>query len=315
MLKKILIISSIVALVGIIITGIAIGLGGIRASGAKVQRVTREVSEPFSSIIINSESTNIRIEKSQSESAYAVCHEGDGITFSSSVTDGVLTLSEIDSRKWYQHIGFFFGDRIAVLYLPAESYAALKASVTGGDIECNENITFENADLKASSGSIEFYSNVTGELKASAASGDIELGALSAGSINVKTSAGDIELEKVKAGSVTLIAESGSVDISDASADELNITTTSGGVELENALTTVKTSIKTKSGGISLEHCDSSLLQLESISGRVEASLRTGKVFDVRTSSGSARYPDSVEGYGKCSVKTKSGNIRIRAGR
>ena len=62
-----------------------------------------------------------------------------------------------------------------------------------------------------------------------------------------------------------------------------------------------------------LDGCDAGHVIIETSSGNVKGSLRTGKQFKVKTGSGSVSVPADAAG-GQCEIRTTSGNVSITVG-
>ena len=80
--------------------------------------VTKEclISESFHSISVDTSTANVELVLS--DSAAVTCREWENETHTVSVVDGVLTITETDTRKWYQHIGITIGSPSVTVYVP-----------------------------------------------------------------------------------------------------------------------------------------------------------------------------------------------------
>ncbi len=272
-IKIILIASAALVVVGLGLVGVAFA-AGVSTTPAVTQDKVLENNQEFTSIKITTFSADISVEESTNGKTHVICEESKNITYSMNIENGVLTLTEEDDREWYEHMQISFDDRELTLYLADGNYEGITIETASGDIECDEELTFVNAYLTSESGSIDFSSRLTGEL-------------------SVTTASGDIEADNIKPAS-------------------LNIASSSGEVELENVIASEKISVKTASGQISLEGCDASELSIESASGSVHALLLSDKLFEVESDSGKTDIPPSIKDGGKCTVKTASGNIKIK---
>ncbi len=312
-MKKLMIIFACIAVLGAIITLIAVSFGG-DFDRMNTKEVTHKIDGDFNEIEVRAGSSDIVFKVSESGEAYAVCDESDKITYTVSVKDGKLTVSQNDSRKWYDVIGIWFGGMSVSVYLPEGNYSELNVSSASGSISCtSEELTFGDVTLVSSSGSIKFSAGVMGEAVCEASSGRIEVSGGTPDKLTAETSSGSIKIEKIKECSEIIVgASSGSVKISECTPESLEVSTSSGSIKLDSVVASYDITLESSSGGIRLENCDSEEINIETSSGSVRATLLTDKMFEVRTGSGNTDYPSSIKDSGKCTVKTSSGNVNIK---
>ena len=91
---------------------------------------------------------------------------------------------------------------------------------------------------------------------------------------------------------------------------ELNVKVSTGDVTLSRVISEEKMTIKTSTGDVMLEACDSAEILIKTGTGDVTASLLSPKSFDTTTSTGDVSVPESADG-GKCTVTTSTGDIKI----
>ena len=103
------------------------------------------------------------------------CYEETKVKHSVFVSNGVLMVDMVDTRKWYDHIGIHFSSPKITVYLPEVEYASLKIDESTGDIELSGAFRFENIDISVSTGDVMCYASATGDIKIAASAGDINL--------------------------------------------------------------------------------------------------------------------------------------------
>lgn len=330
--KILLIVAASLVVAGAALCGVALALGGNMNAG-QTEKVTHTVEEPFDTIAVNVGSAETIIRKSETGKCYAVCSESDKVHYTLSVADGRLTLSEQDDRSWYDLIGIQVGTWKAELYLPEGSYEELMATLSSGGFECTDSgISFGNTTLTGSSGSIHFAAAVTGDLRVKTSSGSIRLEKSAPQSLSVVASSGSIKLNQVVAAShmkvettsgslsldscdgaeVVLKSSSGSIRVEDMTPGTVSATASSGSVKFERVVAAATMQVETSSGSVTLNDCDAAELSLECTSGSIKATLLTGKIFEVRSDSGSIDCPASDRNGGMCTAKTSSGSIKFR---
>lgn len=292
------------------------------------KNVTYPVETNFENISVDISSGYFRIEASKDDTCKVVCNEDENTQNLISVENGILTIKERDISRWYDHIGFFWDYTEITVYLPENEYKKLTIHTSSGDIFVPETFSFENSEIKSSSGNVAFNASVSeaaiintssGDiyirntspklLDLSSSSGDIAISALDAKSdINVESTSGDINIRKVECERFVSKCTSGEIEIEGLKADALDVQTTSGDVDIMNADVFGNINIKCSSGDVELNDSDANSLYIKTTSGDVDGSLRSEKIFITDTNSGDIDVPNSVTG-GKCEIYTNSGDI------
>ncbi len=328
--RLILILAASFAALGLLVCGIALALGA-RFHG-NLTDVTKPTVGTFSSIEITSSDANIHIRKSATGETYAVSRETDKVYFTLTVENDTLLLREVDTRAWYDQIGIFFGARRVTLYLASESYDALAAEVeSGGILVENTGISFGDVTLSTTSGGIRFAGEARESLDIVAHSGGIAvsgaspttmtLSAISGGIaiadcapriLSAEAHSGGIAITRCRPDSLTVETVSGGMAISDSAPGTLSAKATSGGIAITDTTVGGAFYAETNSGGVRLRSFDASEITIDVTSGGVDATLKSGKIYEVRTESGGSSFPQSDPTGGLCKVTTRSGSVRIR---
>lgn len=275
--KKIWIIIAVSCIgAGLLIAAAAFAAMGFDYSGIHnitLQTKTYPVEEPFSDINISTDEGDIRFALSKDGVCRVECREDTRIPHTVSVDQGTLTVTRTDNRKWYERIGFFWGDTEITVYLPESVYGRLTLRSVSGDIVILEAFTFAETELFSTSGDITFESTARKGLKAMTVSGDLSV-------CNIYGEAAEVQ-------------------------------STSGGVCLKDAVVKGNISVETVSGEIQLKDCDAEYLRLKSVSGDIEGSLLSEMHVNFHTTSGEVQVSDSPSAAQECEVTTTSGDIRI----
>ncbi len=283
-----------------LIAGICLGLGGIvltaglLGGGCKDRRVVDEktVTEGFTKVSVDVKAGEITVLPSIDGSCRLEQRGTKQRYFSASVVEGTLTVVETDTRKWYEHVGIFFDEVEAVLYLPDQSYAELSIRSLSGDIEVGQ-VRVDDLFAKASSG-------------------DVGISNAQAKTISAQTDSGEIDLERITAQeSVRIRSQSGDVEmIAVQSEGSVEVQTSSVGIDMEQVISVGQTKVTSSSGGVEFSRCDGGSYDVQTSSGSVKGSILTAKVFQAQTNSGRVRVPTTTTG-GVFKVKTSSGNISL----
>lgn len=280
---------------------------------------TYTAEEPFQNIDIESIWSNVYFAFAEDGQCRVECTETARQTCAVSVENGTLTVTQKDTRRWYEHFGMYwaFDDTHEMkieVFLPLQEYRDLSVTTQSGNIKIGkgEPFLFKTADLSTSSGEIYFesvaerlaVSSTSGDivcvrcgniasLKAESNSGDIELSRVSVTELSVKTTSGNIGIYEIYVdGNADSESNSGNVTLIDTEAKGLVIATTSGNIKLTDT--------------------DADELDIESNSGTVTGNLLSEKNFAVSTTSGEVDVPYSRGDAGRCTVKTTSGDITLQ---
>lgn len=153
---------------------------------------TYEIEEEFVSVEINANTENVVFLPSDNGKCSIVCFENDKEKHEVSVESGTLTVSVNDSRKWYECLGFYFGDRNITVYLPEMQYNSLKIGVKTGNINVT-GIKTERIEFSVNTGSIALK-NVVAEEKfiIKCGTGRIKLQDCDAADISIQVSTGSV---------------------------------------------------------------------------------------------------------------------------
>lgn len=316
--KKILLIIAIICIViGGIITILA--LAAVKFNIFKFNTVNFEnktciINDDFENINVYEVSFDITFIKSDNNECKIIYPEGDQIKQTISVENNTLKVAYKDERKWYERIGFYWLDDDGIkIYLPKNEYEKLYISSVSGDICVPDNFTFSETDLESTSGEIEFYSITKNRLNAETVSGDLNIKNVN-GSLTAKSTSGEIYISNISTKTINIKTTSGDISLIDAkNTENIEINSTSGDISINDTVNTKDTLIQSTSGEVSLMNFDSEYLKIETVSGDVEGSLLSEKVFITDTTSGDVDVPiGNSLAFGECVVSTTSGDISFK---
>lgn len=228
------------------------------------------VEEPFSNITVDAQTCNVNLVPSSDGTCQVEYPTDDQLECSVSVQQDTLHVVFRDHRSWDSDVSFSLVPMDITLYLPQSQYEQLKLDSVSGDITVPENFSFSKAQVGTTSGKLQFYAGVSGDLA-------------------LETVSGDLEVTHVEPKSLSLTSTSGSMDASYVAVMET-------------------WDIDSVSGEVTLTDCDAQALVIRTISGDVKASLRTDKTFSTQTVSGDVDVPSGTSGS-SCKVSTVSGDI------
>ena len=235
------------------------------------------------------------------------------VYYTATVEEGVLMIWRTDLRKWYEKITLFsFKTPTVKVLLPKAEYEKLTVESHSMDLLVASGITFNRADVKASSGDVKYLGDATTKLTISISSGSAFVQGISASEMIGKVTSGRLEVEDISCNRLTLKGTSGTIEVRKATVQEIcHFEQTSGRISLSDVISKGQLSAKLTSGGLRLDQCDAETISLKLTSGSVRGTLCSDKVFNVRSTSGSVRVPDSVQNAGLCEIETTSGSVNL----
>ncbi len=177
----------------------------------KYKTATLDIHEDFNNIEITCDTENIRLVASSDDTCRVVSKSPEKVKCSAEVKNGTLAVKSTDTRKWYEHIGFYLNTSEITVYLPKTEYAALKISGSTGDISIRQMA----ADT----------------LNLSTSTGTVKLSDVSCQNIRSKSNTGDITLKNVTAAEkISVTLDTGDVVFDGADAEEIYVKTDTGDI-------------------------------------------------------------------------------------
>ena len=286
-LNKPILLSFTVVLVLLIVAGIG------RAIYLKSTVVTKTyvIEENYKDIKIDGKNVDVNIYLSNNNENKVVYKENKRVMVETSVIDGILTINQIDDRKFYDML-FNFNNFRVDLYLTDDLIDSLNIDGSVGDIDVNEGFTFNNVNIENSTGDVKFKANVTNNLNIKNSTGDIEMGHSNIdGIVNIKTKTGDVELTNIKC-------------------NKLDINVSTGDTELTNTIVKTDFNMKASTGSVDFDGFDASNIYVTVSTGDVKGTLLSSKIFIARSETGDVRVPETLTG-GVCKITASTGDIKI----
>lgn len=311
--KKIAVIFAVI----MIFVGVALAVSAFAMMGFDIKKLntlvfetnTYTVEEEFRNISIDGAECSVVLSKSEDNTCKVVCQEEDKISHVVEVEESTLAITRQDNRKWYEHIGIYWGSMNIVIYLPETEYDALYVKTLSGDIEIPEEFSFESAEILSTSGNVDLAASVSGDFYVKSVSGEICVANTESKTVSIQSTSGDVIVENVKTeADMKVNAVSGNVALTNMACQRLTAETSSGDLDLKDVVMRETVHIESVSGEIELYKCDAENIWIKTSSGDVTGSLLTEKTFLVNTSSGDVNVPRTSFG-GKCEVTTTSGDI------
>lgn len=285
-----------------------------RLSTSEFETNIHEISENFHSVVIDTDTADIRFLPSENGGCEVVCQEYSKELHTVSVTDGVLAIAVTNDREWYDYIGINIGETKITLYLPAGEYDDLSIRESTGDVEIPGDFSFSRMEISASTGDVDNAASASGDMKIETSTGDICVESVTAGTLDLSVSTGKITAASIVCkGGLKLHVSTGKSELTDVKCGSLTSTGSTGDISMRDVNVAGHLSIERSTGHIRLDGCDAAELSLKTSTGDVTGTLLSEKVFVTKTSTGDVDVPVTVSG-GKCEITTDTGDIRIKIG-
>ncbi len=269
--KRTCIVAVILVAVGFVIALLSFLISGGKLGTTSYEEKTYSITENFSKVSVEVAEGDVILLPCD-EGSEVVAKQSKKISYTVEVVDGVLTVKEKDSRRWYGYIGIFLEHGSVTLKLPQTVYENVSIVSASGNLQLNSGLTVKNANLSTQSGEIVCNADIAENLTAKTKSGNIRIGQVCVETLKAETSSGNIRLEKAVSGGLT--------------------------------------EIRSQSGNVRLTACDAGSYDIKTSSGNVEGTLLSGKTFQTKTGSGNVKVPQTTGGI--CKIQTASGNIFVK---
>lgn len=312
--KTALILAAVFVVLGIALVSVAFLLSGgelRRFSTDDFETNIHPVTESFRSISVTADTADVRLLPSADGTASVRCYETKDEAHTVAVRDGVLTVSVVIDRQWYEYIGVRVADPVITVYLPQTGYDSLLLDVSTGDIEIPEGFTFDSMDISASTGHVKSCASVTGAARIRTSTGSITVEGVSADSLELSVSTGRITVRSaVCTGDIQIHTSTGDARLTDVTCASLISDGSTGDLEMSRVVATERFDLARSTGDVEFERCDAGEVRIKTTTGEVEGSLLSEKVFTVQTDTGDVEVPKSNSG-GSCEITTDTGDIEI----
>ena len=294
------------------------------------------ITEDFFNIEIDVLEANVTFFPSPDGTCYYKVETHSDILCTATVENGTLYIRQEDTRKWYQRIGLGWMNNSLEVYLPKETYAQLTVNGDTSDITVSKGLTFANASILTSTGSINWYAEVHEQLNLTCSTGWVVVngtngkGLRTPQTLTVLTSTGMVSLQNVTAQNISvttstggcllrntraqqklyLSSSTGDHELVDVTCGSLELRSTTGDNELTNVVVAGDAKMESDTGDWELEGFDAANITITTDTGDVEGTLLSEKLFFTDTHTGDVEVPRTTSG-GRCEITTDTGDIEI----
>ena len=282
-----------------------------KLSTGKFVTSTHRITESFNQIDIEADTAVIDLLPSQNGECTVICYERENEVHSAEVTDGVLTIRQNDTRKWYERIGINLDSPKITVYIPSGEYGKLSIETDTGSVSIPSDLSFAEIDVSADTGSVSCRASVNNALSIESDTGNIKVEGITAGSISLSVDTGMITATDVVCESDVLInVSTGRVKLERLSCRNLTSEGSTGDISLKGVIAEGKLTVTRSTGDVSFDGSDAGEIFVETGTGNVTGTLLTDKIFLAEADTGRVRVPSTATG-GRCEITTDTGNIII----
>ena len=288
--KKIILAALVLILAGVIIFTVTMCRNKWSVKGAvNTNKVTQtyEISENFDSISMKTETAQVSFVRSNNSRCSIVISDNENTSYNVGVKNNTLYIEKLKQSGFYVE----FGSPTITVYLPRTEYKDLSAVGSTGSIDIPSTFSFKSIDIEMT----------TGDISCSASASEI---------ISLRVSTGEIDLHSVSAKDIYLHVSTGSIEAEDVKCASFSSDGSTGYIDLEDVLVSGLMRIERSTGDVRLDNCDAGEIDIETRTGDISGSLRSEKVFIVRSDTGRIEVPETLTG-GKCKIISATGDIEI----
>ena len=284
-------------------------LGG--GFGAKYETVTHDITERVDGISIDVSTADVTVALSEDGEVRVECVELKNLIYDVTVEGGTLEVTELDERRWYEHLLIGFAAPKITVYLPEGEYGDLAVEASTADVEICADLTFDSISVTVSTGDVTCLASAYEDATIETSTGDVTVSGITAESLTLTASTGDVTVNGASVqGGVSVEVTTGNTKITDLGCASLATEGSTGDVTLTRVVARGNFDVTCTTGDVELESCDGGEIEIETSTGSVRGSLKTAKTFIAKSSTGSIDLPDTA-GIGICRITTTTGNINI----
>lgn len=318
MKKKIIIVAAAVLTIiaGCVVMAVGFLMAGLDWRGLSSEKLVKDaeyIDGYFDSVNVRLSNSDLRLVLSQDGRCRAETSHHEKINIVFEIVNGELTVREIDGRKWTDHISIFtFGESYVTLYLTESAYKSAYLHTSTGDIDVSDNLSFEELNIKVTTGDVSSRAQVSKRLTVKGSTGSKRISGIDGcETVRLEGTTGDVTVSDVSCETLQLENSTSDIELRNIAAENITIGITTGDIDMHNVVASTLLEAIATTGDIEFDFCDGAEVVLKTGSGDVDGSLRTGKIFDVTTNTGRVRVPTSDPNGGLCKVNTNTGDVEI----
>jgi hypothetical protein len=240
---------------------------------------THLIDDAFTSIAVDTSDCDVNLIPAEGDVCRVECIEAENRMHQVAVKNGTLCITEIDTRQWYDHIGFGLFKPLEIsIYLPVAVYESLSVHTNTGDFSVTAG-SFSKLKADTDTGDIALRNVSVGgytsgvstncPLEITTDTGDVSIYDCYGDIITVETDTGDVNLKNLTAGGLSVTCNTGAISLTEADAiSNVILETDTGDVEI-NECRTFTLSVATHTGGVEIVDCTPNSLSVSTTTGDV----------------------------------------------
>lgn len=252
---------------------------------------TYQIEENYNDIKIDLDNYNIHFYLSENNESKIVYKENKKVHLDIEINNNALVISEIDNRRFYESF-FGFNKLVVEIYLSKDIINLTEIEYSTGNVIINSGLTFNDLDIKGSTGNVNLDTDVLNNMK-------------------VETTTGNIKISNSKiTNDLEITASTGNIDLTNVLSKTLNIKISTGRTKLNNVIIEKDFNMNGSTGNLILDGFDAENIYIELSTGDVRGTILTSKFFIAQSDTGHVNVPKTREG-GVCEIIVDTGDIEI----
>lgn len=252
---------------------------------------TYQIEEEYNDIKIDLDNYNIHFYLSENNESKIVYKENKKVHLDIEINNNALVINEIDNRRFYENF-FGFNKLVVELYLSKDIINLTEIEYSTGNVIINSGLTFNDLDIKGSTGNVNLDTDVLNNMK-------------------VETTTGNIKISNSKiTNDLEITASTGNIDLTNVLSKTLNIKISTGRTKLNNVIIEKDFNMNGSTGNIILDGFDAENIYIELSTGDVRGTILTSKFFIAQSDTGHVDVPKTRDG-GVCEIIVDTGDIEI----
>ena len=293
--------------------GVIFTVGISKSVSTPKEEKTYVLEQDFTGFEIETNTSNLEFRVSNDGSKKVVASYTDKFYHTVDVTNNKLVIKQVDERAWYEKIfSFNVWNMSAIVYLPSSHYETLSINGSTGNIYIENEFSFDNVEIKGSTGDVTFKANATESLNVEMSTGDVSLENIESKALKVTVSTGDVKMKNIHVdGNVSITSSTGYKELNNVTGKNLDLVSSTGDVKLINSVFDENIKIEARTGSIYLEDSDAETLNIKTSTGNVKGTVLHEHIFIAKSKTGDVNVPETTTG-GVCKIETDTGKIDIR---
>ena len=267
-----------------------------------------ESSDTFERIYLVADEVDVSFTVSPDGICRVECYEPAKDTHKVTMKGGTLLLQKESKKAWYEYFGVRLETPKITVSLPSAVCNTFFVEKNGGKLTVQKGLSFKTVEIVQPAGDISFSGTAEYKVKITSADGNISLQDVTVDYLDLHAGTGRLSVDGLSCKNVSARTPTGGADFSNVSCGYFMENGTAGDLSLKQVTVEQTLSAKKTTGNVQLDAVDARSYIIETDSGDVTGSLRSGKWFHIKTATGYVDVPKNTSG-GNCSVTTNTGDV------